>query len=274
MSADGPRTGWRERLRIIIFEADTPGGKAFDVALIVCILLSVLAVTLDSVEAIRARHGVLLLALEWAFTILFTVEYALRLVSARQPLRYARSFFGLVDILAILPTYLSLFFAGSQYLLVVRILRVLRVFRVLKIVQYVGEAQLLVRALRASRRKITIFLSFVMTVVVVIGAVMYLIEGADSGFTSIPRGIYWAIVTLTTVGYGDIAPQTPAGQALAALIMILGYGILAVPTGIVTLELAEAARVGGAAARSCPACRAQGHDVDARHCKHCGARLG
>jgi voltage-gated potassium channel len=263
---------WRMTLREIIFEADTAAGKAFDVILIVSILLSVVAVTLESVGAIERSYGRQLRAIEWLLTILFTVEYILRLLCVARPWHYMTSFFGLVDLFAILPTYVSLMVPGSQYLLVIRTLRVLRVFRVLKLAQYLGEAHLLSRALYASRHKITVFLFAVLTLVIIIGALMYLVEGEDGGFTSIPRSMYWAIVTLTTVGYGDIAPQTNVGQALAALVMVLGYGIIAVPTGIVTVELSNVASH-AISTKACPACAAEGHDVDARYCKYCSERL-
>ena len=262
----------RRRLHEIIFEADTPAGRLFDVALIVCIVISVVLVMLDSVEAIRASWGSALYAAEWMFTLFFTVEYALRLYCVGRPLKYATSFFGVVDLLAILPTYFSLIFPGSQYLLVIRILRVLRIFRVLKLVQYLGEASLLMQALRASRRKITVFLFTVLTLVMIFGCLMYLIEDPDTGFTSIPRSIYWAIVTLTTVGYGDIAPQTNLGQLLASIIMIIGYSILAVPTGIVTVEMSQAFKR-NITTQSCPECSREGHDRDARFCKYCGEKL-
>lgn len=263
---------WRTILRKIIFEADTPSGKAFDIALIVSIALSVLAVTLESVENIEKTYGSFLRAGEWLFTILFSVEYVLRLLCVTRTLDYAVSFYGLVDLLAILPTYLSLLLPGSQYLLVIRTLRVLRVFRILKLAQYISEAYLLTHALYASRRKITVFLFAVLTLVVIIGALMYLIEGKEHGFTSIPRSIYWAIVTLTTVGYGDIAPQTGVGQAMAALVMILGYGIIAVPTGIVGVEMSRDSAQ-DVSTQVCPACSAEGHDSDAIYCKYCSARL-
>ena len=256
----------------IIFEADTPGGKLFDVLLILSIVASVVLVMLDSVSSIRESYGGLLYLGEWVFTILFTIEYVLRIFSVGRPLSYATSFFGVVDLLAILPTYLSLIFPGTQYLLVIRILRVLRIFRVLKLVQYVGEARLLMRAMRASRRKITVFLFVVLTLVVIFGSLMYIIEDPQSGFTSIPQSIYWAIVTLTTVGYGDISPQTGLGQTLAALIMIIGYGIIAVPTGIVTAELTQVYKK-SVSTQSCPQCSAEGHDPDARYCKYCGSIL-
>jgi voltage-gated potassium channel len=263
---------WRHRLHVVIFQHDTRAGKTFDKILLALIAASVLVAVLESVPAIKREHGRMLLALEWAFTILFTIEYLLRLVSVRSPLRYATSFFGIIDLLAILPTYASLFYAGTQELIVIRAFRLLRIFRVLKLPEYLGEANLLTRALWASRRKITVFLLTVMTIVLIVGALMHLIEGPRAGFTSIPAGMYWAIVTLTTVGYGDIAPQTPLGRFLAAAVMILGYGIIAVPTGIVTAELIHATR-SPANPRRCPACQIPGHDPDAQHCKHCGARL-
>jgi voltage-gated potassium channel len=265
-------TPWRVRLHEIIFEADTPAGKAFDIVLILSIVLSVGAVFLESVHRIEQSYGVLLRTIEWFFTILFTIEYILRLVCVTRPLAYTRSFFGVVDLLAILPTYLSLIVPGSHYLLVIRTLRVLRVFRVLKLAQYLREAQLLMRALSASRRKIAVFLFVVCTLVIIIGALMYVIEGEERGFTSIPRSMYWAVVTLTTVGYGDIAPQTGIGQALAALVMILGYGIIAVPTGIVTVELSQAS-AHPVSTQACPACSREGHDADALFCKYCGSGL-
>lgn len=269
----GPASdNWRATIHEVIFEADTPAGKAFDVLLIASILLSVVAVMLDSVAAIRSDYGTTLNAIEWFFTLLFSIEYILRLICIRWPLRYALSFFGIVDMLAILPTYVSLLLPGSQYLLAIRTLRVLRIFRVLKLVQYLGEVAMLTEALRASRRKIAVFVFTVLILVVVFGALMYIIEGEENGFTSIPRGVYWAIVTLTTVGYGDVSPRTSLGQALAAVIMIMGYGILAVPTGIVTVELAQAS-MRKTNTRSCPDCSAEGHDDDAAHCRYCGAEL-
>ena len=268
-------SGWRLKLHILIFGSDTLPGKAFDVALIWVIMTSVVVVMLESVEAIDARfHRVLFIA-EWIFTILFTIEYILRLICVGQPLRYARSFFGIIDLLAVIPTYFSLILPGAQYLLVIRLLRILRVFRVLKLAHYLSEADILVRALRASRRKITIFIFAVLTLVVILGSLMYLIEGAEHGFTSIPRSIYWAIVTLTTVGYGDISPETPLGQALASVVMIIGYGIIAVPTGIVTAEITRVGRLmeQGRRALICHRCYAADHDDDAAFCKKCGARL-
>ena len=266
------RSHWRRVLHEVIFEADTPAGKGFDVILIASILASVAAVMLDSIGSVRSAHGDILYGIEWFFTLLFTVEYLLRLLCVGRPLSYAVSFYGAVDLLAIIPTYLSLFLPGSQYLLVIRILRILRIFRILKLVPYLKEAHLLIQALRASSRKIAVFLYTVLTLVVIFGSLMYVIEGEPNGFTSIPRSIYWAIVTLTTVGYGDISPQTGLGQTLASIVMILGYAIIAVPTGIVTVEMSQTfgTRI---STQACPECSAEGHDVDARHCKHCGAEL-
>lgn len=269
-----PQRPWRKTLFEIIFEADTPVGKWFDLVLIVLILLSVLTVMLDSVSSIRAQHGNLLYAIEWAFTIVFTIEYVLRLLCVGRPLRYAVSFFGIVDLLAILPTYLSLLVFGSRYLAVVRVLRVLRVFRVLKLGHHTTEASVLKKALYTSHRKILVFLFVVLTLVVIIGSLMHLIERGTNGFTSIPASVYWAIVTLTTVGYGDISPQTGLGQFLAAIVMILGYSIIAVPTGIVTVELSQASQQQRKTnTQACPSCSAEGHDNDAVHCKFCGAKL-
>lgn len=262
----------RERAHEVIFEADTRAGRAFDLALIACILLSVAAVMLDSVAAYRARHGELLVAIEWTFTVLFTIEYVVRLLVVLRPLSYALSFFGLVDLLGIVPTYLSLFVAGTESLLVIRALRLLRIFRVLKLAHLVGESQVLLRALSASRPKITVFVGSVLIITVIMGALMYVVEGPAHGFTSIPRGMYWAIVTLTTVGYGDLSPRTDLGQLLASAVMIMGYGILAVPTGIVTVELAAAIRR-PVTTQTCPFCTSQGHDLDAVHCKYCGGKL-
>ena len=266
--ADGPL---RARVAEVIFGHDTLAGKAFDVALILAILASVSVVALETVAPIREQFGPALRAAEWFFTALFTAEYAVRLWCTDQPLRYARSFFGVVDLVSILPTYLSLFLGGAQALLTIRALRLLRIFRVLKLGQYTSEASHLRQALARSRQKITVFLAVVLTLVLVLGSLMYLVEGPENGFSSIPRSIYWAIVTLTTVGYGDITPHTVLGQVVAAVAMILGYGIIAVPTGIVTVELGR-----GEAARQGPDCRRCGlarHDADARHCKRCGESL-
>jgi len=263
---------WKGKVYEVIFLHDTPAGKAFDVALIATIIVSVAVVMVDSVESLSGSFGATFRLAEWIFTILFSAEYLLRLLTVRQASKYALSFFGVVDLLAVLPTYLSLLLPGGQYLIVIRILRVLRVFRVLKLAQYVGEARTLGAALYASRYKIIVFLFTVLTIVVVVGSMMFLLEGPEAGFTSIPRGVYWAIVTLTTVGYGDIHPITPIGQFLAALVMIMGYGIIAVPTGIVTVELANQAQRTESPAL-CPACGSRNHEGDARHCKNCGSKL-
>ena len=262
------KAAWRDRWHTIIFGHDTPAGRTFDVWLIVLVLGSIVVVILESLPELPRDQRRILLAAEWIITSLFSIEYVMRLLTARTALRYATSFFGIVDLLAILPTYLSLIFPGAQALGVVRGIRVLRVFRIFKLGEYITESETLGRALYASRRKILVFLSAVLALIVVIGAMMYLIEGAASGFTSIPTSMYWAVVTLTTVGYGDIAPQTTVGRVLASLVMIMGYGIIAVPTGIVSAEIARAGR-----AVACPNCGVLQHDADARYCKRCGAPL-
>jgi voltage-gated potassium channel len=261
----------RERIRIVIFEAETPAGRAFDLALLLAIIASVLAVCLESVTAVRAQAGGVLAVLEWIFTLTFTIEYALRLYCVDGSLRYARSFFGIVDLLAILPTYLSLMIPGAQGLTVIRVFRLLRVFRVLKLVRFLGEASVLSQAMHASRHKIALFIGVVSCIVCIMGAAMYLIEGPETGFTSIPRGMYWAIVTMTTVGYGDIAPQSIPGQILAAALMVMGYAIIAVPTGIVSSEIIQAGR--NPTTRVCTHCTSEGHVWDALYCKDCGGAL-
>lgn len=264
----------RERWRRIIFDHDTPQGRAFDVALIVAILSSVLVMMLDSLPGLSTGAHRVLRWFEWGFTILFTVEYIARLWCAARPAMYARSFFGIVDLLATLPTYISLLFPDGRFLALVRVLRVMRVFRILKLTAYVEEAGVLSRALRASRRKITIFIFTIITAVAVVGSLMFLIESPESGFTSIPMSMYWAIVTLTTVGYGDIAPVTVVGRLLASVLMVLGYGIIAVPTGIMTLEIQRAARSSVLPrAVTCRGCARDDHDPDADFCKQCGRRL-
>ena len=263
----------KEKLRSIIFEASTPAGRAFDVFLIIVILLSVLVVLLDSVTSVHSEYGHVLLVIEWSFTLLFTAEYLLRLWTIQNTWLYARSFYGVVDLLGSLPTYLSIWFADAHYFLVVRVLRVLRIFRVFRMVRYVGEAELIAQALTASRRKITVFVCSVLALVVVFGSLMYLVEGGtNTEFSSIPQSIYWAVTTMTTVGYGDVAPDTALGRGLAAVIMIMGYGIIAVPTGIVTLELNEAHRK-RANTRTCPECSAEGHSYEASFCWRCGSAL-
>lgn len=269
----GQRTSnWRLRLHEIIFEADTPAGKLFDVVLILAILLSIVTVLFDSVAEIRNEHGRVLYIIEWLFTILFTVEYVLRILSLGQPWRYVRSFYGIVDLVAVLPTYISLLVPGSQYLMVIRVLRLLRIFRILKLAQYLNEAETLLKAMRASLRKISVFLFAMLTLVLIFGSLLYIIEGEEGGFTSIGISCYWAITTLTTVGYGDISPQTPLGRAVASLIMIMGYGVIAVPTGIVTAELVAPIR-GNISTQACPDCGAEKHSYDASYCKYCGTVL-
>jgi voltage-gated potassium channel len=265
----------KARVYEVIFEADTPAGKAYDVVLLIAIALSVLAVMLDSVKSIRASYAGLLGYTEWFFTLLFTLEYGVRLWCVERPVRYARSFFGIIDFLSIIPTYLGLVFHGSRFLVSIRFLRMLRFFRVLKLSSYEGEVRMFLQAFKSSRRRIAVFLFSVLTLVVVLGTLMYVIENTvdngETAFTSIPRSIYWAIVTLTTVGYGDIVPVTPFGQAVASLLMILGYSIIVVPTGIVSVELSHSSPRTNT--QVCPKCLREGHDDDAIHCKYCGSKL-
>jgi voltage-gated potassium channel len=265
---------WQHVMRQVIFEADTPTGKAFDVVLLVAIVFSVIVVMLDSVAEIHQSYRVPLAVAEWTITVLFTIEYVARLLCVTRPWRYVRIFYGIVDLLAILPTYLSVFFVGAHSLLVIRTLRLVRIFRVFKLSRYLTEAQSLMAALRATRARITVFLVVVLTLILIIGAAMYLIEGGqpDTQFTSIPRSVYWAIVTMTTVGYGDIAPQTVIGQTVAAGVMILGYAIIIVPIGVFSTEIL-AAKQQAVSTRSCPSCVAEGHDLDAAYCKFCGSKL-
>lgn len=264
---------WRHRLHEVIFEAETKAGRAFDIALLAVILASVAVVLAESVPELRTVHGDLFRAIEWGFTALFTAEYLLRLLAVRRPLAWARSFFGVIDLLAVLPTWLALVVPGAQTLLVLRALRLLRIFRIFKLAAFLAEANLLRAALAASRRKIFVFLATVLLLVLVLGSLIYLVEGEEAGFVSIPRSMYWAIVTLTTVGYGDLAPQSALGRFVASIVMLLGYSILAVPTGIFTGELLAAARRRGVSNQACPSCGLEGHDSDARHCKFCGAKL-
>jgi len=265
------RAAWRDKWFVIIFQHDTPAGRRFDVILLVLILLSVFSVILESVRSLREAYGAYFNGFEWAITILFTIEYGARLACAKSAKRYARSFFGIVDLLAIAPTYLSVFFSVQHAFAVVRALRLLRVFRILKLTEYLGEATALRLALQASVRKIIVFLLAVLTIVIIVGALMYQIEGEANGFTSIPTGMYWAIVTVTTVGYGDISPHTVLGRIVASLLMTIGYGIIAVPTGIVTFEFARASAAGPT--RTCSTCGYSPHDADAVYCKRCGAQL-
>jgi voltage-gated potassium channel len=268
-----PEAGWRHKAYIVIFEADTRAGKRFDQWLIALILLSVFTVVLDSVASIRAEHGSVLRALEWVFTAIFTVEYLTRLACVRHPLRYATSFFGVIDLVAILPSYIAFFVPEAHLLIDVRILRLLRVFRVFKLTGYVAEYSALGEALRASRRKIAVFLSFVFMVVLVMGTLMYVVEGPANGYTSIPMAMYWAITTMSTVGFGDITPQTEVGRFIASAMMLLGWGVLAVPTGIVTTEMAAQRLSRPTTTRTCPECLTEGHLPDAKFCRDCGARM-
>ena len=264
-------TTFKEQIKIVIFGTDTWPGKMFDVVLIISIILSVITVLLDSVAEFNQQYGHIFSIAEWTFTIMFTVEYLLRIFSIRRAFSYIFSFFGIIDLLAILPTYLSYFIPGTEVFVVIRVLRVLRIFRVLKLVQFMGEGDLLLKAMIASRRKIFIWLFFVMNIVIIVGSIMYLIEGGKAGFDSIPRSIYWAIVTLTTVGYGDILPQSSLGQTFASFIMILGYSIIAVPTGIVTAEITFAAN--DPKKQRCIVCGKEGLANDAKFCSHCSAKL-
>lgn len=269
-----PLEGWRLKLYIIIFEADTRAGRLFDLTLLVMIVLSITVVFADSVSSLHHRYGGIFSVFEYFFTIIFTIEYGLRLLCVRFPSRYARSFFGVVDVLSILPTYLALLFPGFHALIDVRVLRLLRIFRILGLSSYVNEYYSLILAIRRSARKILIFLSFVVMVTIIMGTVMYMVEGEANGFTSIPVAIYWAITTMTTVGYGDLSPQTGLGRLIASVMMLLGWGTLAVPTGIMTVELGHVrASATGPTTRSCHTCLTQGHLPDANFCMHCGNTL-
>ncbi|HYQ38150.1 MAG TPA: ion transporter [Pseudomonas sp.] len=266
---------WREHLYAIVSQTDTPAGRRFDEILLLTILASLVVVMLDSVDSIHQHHHLALAVLEWGFTALFAIEYLLRLYCSPKPLRYAFSFYGLVDLLAVLPGVLALAYSDAQYLMIVRVLRMLRVFRILKLAPYLSQANFLLVALRGSQQKIIVFLYSVCTLVIVFGTLMYVIEGPRHGFTSIPVSIYWAVVTLTTVGFGDITPKTPLGQGLASLIMITGYSIIAVPTGIFTAELASAMRGEGSDSlqHDCPACAKPTHEAGASFCSRCGNPL-
>ncbi|KJS23255.1 MAG: ion transporter [Clostridiaceae bacterium BRH_c20a] len=264
---------WRHRLYVIIFRADTPAGKAFDVALIISIILSTLVVLLESIETYKTDYNYIFLTLEWFFTILFTIEFILRIVSANVPKRYVASFFGIVDFASILPTYISLFIPGAHIFIVIRILRLLRLFRIFKMVRYVQESAILLTAIKASKPKITVFILTILTVCVIVGSLMYIIEGPENGYLNIPVSMYWVIVTITTVGYGDISPQTPLGQIIASALMILAYGVLAVPTGIISYEIARASMPDKVATKVCQNCSVEGHDPDASFCNRCGDKL-
>jgi voltage-gated potassium channel len=266
-------TSWQSRLHNTIYESNTVAGKVFDVALLILIISSIVVVMLDSVDSYHDRYGDIFLLLEWIFTGLFTIEYILRLISIQRPMRYVVSFLGLIDLLAVIPSYLSIFFVGAQSLLVLRALRLLRVFRIFKLTHFLTEMEFLRIALSTSAKKITIFMLAVFSLVIILGSVMYLVEKGENGFDSIPASIYWAIVTITTVGYGDIAPVTTGGKFIASVVMFIGYGIIAVPTGIITTEMAHAARLRKHGHETCPGCGKEGHDKDAVFCKFCGTPL-
>ncbi|PKA96603.1 voltage-gated potassium channel [Flavobacteriaceae bacterium MAR_2009_75] len=279
-----PDKGWKHRVHEIIYEADTPLGKWFDILLFILIIISVLLVMLESVRWIDAKYHKTLFVLEWVVTVFFTIEYIARIISIKKPSKYIFSFYGIIDFFSTIPLYLSYIFAGSQVLLAIRAFRLLRVFRILKLVRFLGEASQLKRALKASRAKITVFLFAVLILSVILGTVMYLIEGDEAGFTSIPTSIYWTIVTLTTVGYGDIAPITPQGQLIATIIMLVGYGVIAVPTGIVTVEFGKQGQDQQKKSsgekhfvhvntQACTTCAKEGHRDDATHCYNCGSKL-
>nr|WP_315598421.1 ion transporter [uncultured Cupriavidus sp.] len=268
-----PESGWRQRWYTIIFEADTRQGRLFDVALLIAIVASVAVVMLDSIPSIHERMGPFFTVLEWMFTLLFTAEYIMRLSVVKRPLRYAFSFYGVIDFISIMPTWASFFVPELAFLIDVRLLRLMRVFRILKLTVYFEEAEILARALSNSRRKIFVFLGTVFIITVILGTVMYVVEGPEHGFTSIPLSMYWAIVTLTTTGFGDIVPKTPVGQFITSLTILLGYGIIAFPTGIVGAELAASIIKRPLTTRSCEHCLTEGHEPDARFCKHCGTVL-
>ena len=273
MAANGKLTGKRLQLYNIVFESDTPAGKTYDILLLFCILVSVIVVSLESVPGLPGSYDKWLVGLEWFFTIIFSFDYGVRIWIVTNKRKYIFSFFGIIDLLSILPTYIGLFFGGAQSLMVIRSIRLLRIFRIFKLSRYVGEGQNIARALKASRYKIIVFLVTVLTSVIITGTIMYLVEGPAHGFTSIPKSIYWSIVTMTTVGYGDIAPQTALGQTLASMIMIMGYGIIAVPTGIVSAEMVFQKNKEMITTQVCPHCLKEGHDVDAIYCKFCSGKL-
>jgi voltage-gated potassium channel len=269
-----PEAPWRRRLHAIVFESDTPAGQAFDIVVIGAILLSAVVVVLDSMADVREAWRPWLDGAEWVFTALFTAEYLARLIGVRRQLRYAVSFYGVIDLLSVLPSYLTFFLPGAQLLITVRVLRLLRIFRIFKLTAYLAESSALGAALVASRRKILVFLGFVLLMVLVMGTVLYVVEGPQNGFTSIPVSMYWAVTTMTTVGFGDITPKTDLGRLVASAMMLLGWGVLAVPTGIVTVEIGEQRRRGGRGMEACPHCGLQGHEGDARYCRGCGQKLG
>ncbi|MEM9415461.1 MAG: ion transporter [Planctomycetota bacterium] len=268
-------SNWRERVHEVLFEADTGQGKTFDIVLIVAILASVVVIMFETVKPIRAEYGTLLVVLEWFFTILFTIEYVLRLISVRRPLRYAFSFFGIIDLLSILPTYVGLFVPGAHELMVIRMFRLLRIFRVFKLVRFLGEADALKEAIYAARHKIAVFMTTVLIIVTTMGALMHVVESkfGNDQFSSLPQSMYWAVVTMTTVGYGDITPETTLGKFLSAAMMIIGYSMIIIPTGIISAEMTTSKRRSMISTQHCPTCSRDGHDRDAVHCKFCGDAL-
>ncbi|HVE60485.1 MAG TPA: ion transporter [Chitinophagaceae bacterium] len=267
------KSSWRNKLHQTIYESNTTAGKTFDIVLLVVILASIVVVMLDSVKSINQQYGSLFYILEWTFTGLFTIEYILRLICIQRPWLYITSSLGIIDLLALIPSYLSIFFVGAHSLLVFRALRLLRIFRIFKLAHFIAEMQFLQAAIYSSLKKISIFMLAVLTLVIILGSVMYLVEGRTNGFNSIPDSIYWAIVTITTVGYGDISPVTPLGKFIASIMMFIGYGIIAVPTGIITTDIAIAVRSKKQGGETCPGCGREGHDRDAKCCKYCGAVL-
>ncbi|PWS33106.1 ion transporter [Pedobacter paludis] len=271
--ASEPHQDWRFKLHEIIYESNTPAGKAFDVGLLIAIFTSIIVVMLDSVVSIHQKYGDLFKTLELIYSVLFTIEYILRLISIRKPVKYVFSLLGIIDLIALIPSYLSIFFIGAQSLLVFRALRLLRVFRIFKLGHFLTEINFLTQALKGSVRKISIFLLTVLTITVILGSIMYLVEKRENGFSNIPESIYWAIVTITTVGYGDISPVTPIGKFVASVVMLIGYAIIAVPTGIITHDIALASRQKKELPESCPSCSREGHDTDALFCKYCGSSL-
>lgn len=264
---------WQNKMHEVIFEAETFAGKAFDIILLIMIVISIVVVMLESVPSINKTYGTELLILEWGITIIFTLEYIARIMCVGNIRKYLFSFYGIVDLLSIIPTYIGVFVTGTHSLSVIRSLRLLRIFRVLKMGQFLGEANLLIRSLKASKAKIIVFLVFVLSLTFILGSLMYIVESPEAGFTSIPRSIYWAIVTLTTVGYGDIAPQTDLGQFIASIVMLTGYAIIAVPTGIISAEIARQDKKHEPSTQVCPNCSQEGHDEDAEYCKFCGSKL-
>ncbi|MBP0627913.1 MULTISPECIES: ion transporter [unclassified Cupriavidus] len=268
-----PETGWRQRWYTIIFEADTREGRLFDVSLLIAIVASVMVVMLDSMAAVHSRLGLLFTVLEWTFTLFFTAEYVMRILVVRRPWRYVISFYGIIDFISIMPTWLAFFVPELHFLIDVRLLRLLRVFRILKLTVYFEEAEILYRALVNSRRKIFVFLGTVFIITVILGTVMHVVEGPEHGFHSIPVSMYWAVVTLTTTGFGDMVPKTPLGQFITSLTILLGYGIIAFPTGIVGAELAASILKKPLTTRTCTHCLTEGHEPDAKYCKHCGSAL-